>query len=1114
MSVVGTQTYSFRSSQKVFGTIFHADAPESAALSAIEDAVAQGHAAFLGGQYQDAIVAYKQAANLVYAQLHPAGSASVGVISVNPALFAPLLSLGLEWMNVLQPTIPIATSRPRVPVTPDMLGDAVKFDTAGLRSATVDQGNNANAIADWQFSQTLNAQANPGAAQVFLTRAEQEAPDLVKQLQSANGSPAPAAAPHTDALSVTAPIRVGPVVAPSPVVAPKPSVPPTPVVAQNPVIALNPIIAQSPVVFQNPSSVLGGLGRLGVAPVAVAPVPVVPVAPTLTVDRTYGAVIDGEGVKQVSWTVGNAPDPAAVTALIYQPRIGTTQLSDLLFAPDSPADLAVGLPHLYFYVIPLALAECYHSFGDYASAEDEYLAAASYQYLNTTVEAPYLWGRLATLYLDWGNSVFRQGDAAGALPIYSQVINPDDSAPTSNLYTNAALAPGATIAQQVLADLADIATLDLDPDIVSAIAGIRGQIAKIQGGLDFWGFWTETVPIWSFDYLQGVAVNLAQLAVSVERDVINYWSQADQSAMTQQQLVTAASSANAEVNAAQLQVQAAAAQAQSYKDGAALAAKRASDAQAAVGDYAGQSSLAISYQASSQQISGGDDGDPNTLNQLADQLLSGHDISGSGATISAATQLAGAKANQKYELDSLTRQAQEMQLANTQANAEVAAANAQIAAAAASVAVAQIKAQGAQALLSAFNNQTFTPEVWKRMGDALFQLYQRYQTMALYVAKLMQRAYNFETDQSLTIIRTDYSTATVNGLLGSDVLLADIESFTYQLISSTQSKPQPAKQTISLASRYPYSFETQLRATGAIDFQTTLDDFDTEYPGTYAGRITAVEVDVDGIVPTTGISGTLTNSGISTYRTPFSSWTSPDTPTVKYRVQSKETLVLSDYSARNDSLLIQPDSRELRIFEGAGVASTWHLELPKAVNDIDYGALLDVRLTFYYQTRYDPQIAPAVEASLAARPGFTDRQRSLPLRWIYPDAFFSFQATGQLGFTLTQRDFPHSQTNPQLNAVGVLVATDGTVPAGGLVVGLATPATPAAVKATLDGRGRADSTTGGSPLAPLAAGAALGSWTVSIDAADNPSLVTGGVLKLGPIVNIAVLMDYSFTPRS
>jgi hypothetical protein len=1060
MKVVGTQIYSFRSTQRVFGTAFNADTPESAALSAIEDALMKGHAHYLAGHYQDAIRDYQRAAALVYAQLHPAGSGGRSKPSRHPELFVPLLSLSLEWMNLLPPIVPIATSRPRVEVTPEMIGEAAGLDRAGLRSELVDAGQNADAIADWQLAKTLTAQSNPLAAQVFLDRAQREAPELIGQLQAL-----PAEAP----------------------------------------------LAGPPPPHERPQRAASGLA---VEADAAPPMPRVDIPADLTVERSYGMVIDEE-VKQVKWKVGDAPDLGQMTELLYDFRLVAVEIPLLLFAPQEPSELAAGLPHVYFYVIPLAIAECYHALGDYVSAESEYTQAASYRYLNPTVEAPYLWGRLATLYRDWGDSLFRQGNPTDALSKYANVIMPDDTEPSSSLYTIAPLKAGADIARQVLADLPHIATLALDPDIVSAIAGIRGQIAKINGNLDFWGFWTATVPIWSFDYLQTVAINLAQLAVSVERDVINYWSQADSASLTRQQLVTAASSAKAEVAAATLQVQAAAAQQQAYQAGVLLATQRAQDAHQAVTEYQRQSSLANSYQAWSAAFSGGDNGSLDELNQFADQLLSGQTVSGTrGAAIAAARQLAGAKANQQYEVDSLNRQAIEMDLARVQAIAEVAAAGAQVAAAEANVAVAQIRAQGSQAMLEAFDNQVFSPEVWKRMGDQMFQLYQRYQVMALYVAKLMQRAYNFETDQELDVIRTDYSTQTVNGLLGSDVLLADIESFTYILISSTNSKPQPVKQTISLASRYPYAFETQLRPTGVIDFQTMLDDFDSQYPGTYAGRITAVEVAVDGVVPTTGISGTLTNGGISSYRTPFSSWAAPTTPKVKFRLQPQETQVLSDYQARDDSLLIQPDSRQLRIFEGAGVASTWRLELPKEINDIDYGALLDVRLTFYYHARFDPQIAPVVQAQLAARPGFTDRQRSLPLRWIYPDAFFSFRATGQLDFTLLPRDFPHAHTSPQLNAVGVLVATDGSVAPEGLVVGLATPATAAPVTATLDAHGRADSTAAGSSWEPLATGAALGSWSVSLTGADNPGLVQGGQLRLTPIVNIAVLMDYTFTPRT
>ena len=58
-----------------------------------------------------------------------------------------------------------------------------------------------------------------------------------------------------------------------------------------------------------------------------------------------------------------------------------------------------------------------------------------------------------------------------------------------------------------------------------------------------------------------------------------------------------------------------------------------------------------------------------------------------------------------------------------------------------------------------------------------------------------------------------------------------------------------------------------------------------------AGRIENVEIEVVGIIPSSGISGILTNSGISGYRIPASA-SDPGTSGLKYRLQSKETLVI------------------------------------------------------------------------------------------------------------------------------------------------------------------------------------------------------------------------------
>src|SRR4029077_757516 len=114
--------------------------------------------------------------------------------------------------------------------------------------------------------------------------------------------------------------------------------------------------------------------------------------------------------------------------------------------------------------------------------------------------------------------------------------------------------------------------------------------------------------------------------------------------------------------------------------------------------------------------------------------------------------------------------------------------------------------------------------------------------MGVKTAILMQQTNNFETDQALQFIKSDYSSDEVKGLLGADALMADIQSFTYDLITSTTGKSQPVRQTISLAQRYAFLFEHKFRRTGVMEFETRVDDFDYLYPGTYAGRIESIGV--------------------------------------------------------------------------------------------------------------------------------------------------------------------------------------------------------------------------------------------------------------------------------
>lgn len=770
--------------------------------------------------------------------------------------------------------------------------------------------------------------------------------------------------------------------------------------------------------------------------------------------------------------------------------------------------------------------------GNYGPLENLYMLLFGRSTTATPADQMFYGLKVVTMYLDWGNSQFRNDQTADALKTYQNVIAADGTVPASPFFQlpgfKAATDAITTVINNLPALIAGSSTataLNVNPVLAASVIEIHQNLIKIANGLDYWGHWENTVPIWTFDYLQSAAVNFAQFAVNAERDFINFQQRSDEGSATRQQLAQLAAQAGAEIDAAKAQAAAVAAEAQAYRTGVTLAAQRADTAQNNADEYAAKSALSIQFDALKTQIGGGDGGSPQILNGIADTFMSGRqpgvsddlnpssDLYGvfSRNNASAGAQLASAKLTRDYEIDSMNRSAQDMRAAVQQAIDEAAAAKARVAAAQAGTAVATLHAEGAQQNLTAFDSQTFTPDVWQRMADTMWRLYRRYLDMALKMALLMQKAYNFETDQSLRFIKKDYSTDEVKGLLGADALMADIQSFTYDLITSTAGKSQPVRQSISLAQRYAYLFENQFRRTGVMEFETRIDDFDNVYPGTYAGRLESVQVEVVGLVPPNGVSGMLTNSGVSGYRMP-AGVANAGTSGLKYRIQPKETLVLSDYNARVDGGLIVPDQRLKGIFQGAGLVSSWRLELPREINDIDYGALLDVRLTFFYRARYDPDLHDAVLAELASRPGILARHRGIPLRWVYPDAFFRFQDTGVLAISQKIQDFASNETNPILTDVGVVVAVDGASSPQGIVVRLSTPAK-TGVSATSDANGLIDSGAAGSPWSPLSGGSAIGDYVLTVEVADNPALVKNGKLDLSPIKNVALVIEYSFTPK-
>ncbi|WP_051378493.1 hypothetical protein [Derxia gummosa] len=1100
--------YSFRRFRPVITTVNEANRT----LSIVEQMLIDAGGAYRARRYQDAVDTYQRARQILWSQIQPTLDLDER-LAWSVDLRRALASSSAEWMNLLPVEQPAAGARPRETVA---LADT---PVLGLMADNID-AKGMGAAADLEMADQLMARGNEASARFFHDRAMQTAPEVVKGIESA-ATPALRATPIAPiaataaaglpaaALDATAPVALaadatGGAAVATPVGRMVGSTPLQPLTVGSNALAASAVVA--------PPTISGArlLSLAKIAPSVFSDPTPVQIPPQITVARRSYSVRVGDDVKKLVWNAGDAIAVDDLLANVYDARRALTVLPDVLIRPSHAADVAAGLAHAWYYETPLGLAECFHAMGAWAVAEEWYLRAAGYAYLNAAIEAPYLWSRLATLYLDWGNALFRDDDAPAALPIYEKVLKTDGSAPDAPLYTLIGLTPGADAARNVIANFGTPDKITAGPTIAAVMFDIQAQLAKIAGGLDFWGHWAQNVPIWTFDYLQSVAINFCQLAISAERDAMTFWEKADAGELTRLQLTQNIAQSKAERDAAAAQLNAAQQEVGVYQIARQLAQQRAADARDLAGEYAAKSAAWSMHQALSAQLSGGEDGKASQLNALADRMIQGgYKISGDRGTLAAAEQLTAARLQNQYEIDRMNREAAQLDTAAAQAAAELGVAQARAAAAQAGVHAADVRVAGAQELLAAFDDQRFTPDVWHALGDRMGQISGRYLGMALDVAKRMQRAYNFENDVQRAVIKADYAANAVHGMLAADSLMADVQSFGYDLITSVTAKSQPVRQTISLAQRYPFLFETQLRATGRMEFQTDLDDFDSVYPGSYAGRIEHVEIAVDGIVPARGISGTLTNAGLSRYRMPMP-W--PENSTgIKTRVQSRETLVISDYDPRADAIVIDSDRRRRRVFEGAGLASSWTLELPKAVNAIDYQALVDVRLTFTYEARFDPMLRDTVLAELAARPQANQRTRPFPLRWVFPDAFFAFQGSGVLAFSLDRNDFAATETEPKLAELSLVVVTTPLARAGGIKLKVGAPGKdPVAVTTAADG------SVAVADLAALAAGngTALGNYRIELPKADNPDWVKNGKLDLDAIENIALVLSYTFTPRA
>jgi hypothetical protein len=613
---------------------------------------------------------------------------------------------------------------------------------------------------------------------------------------------------------------------------------------------------------------------------------------------------------------------------------------------------------------------------------------------------------------------------------------------------------------------------------------VRKRWTYINAGLDFFGALAAAIPPFSFRYLQETARYFAERAIQSESRYIDFYTRFESEQMTRRELENAYEQGQQAVEVAAQNESAARATVDASIAAINLANVRTNDAQNLLTQF---NDVSWELEALSGFIARGNAWTGGDLPNLT-YTIDGYKYDGKKHEV--LQELTQRQTQISNDLQRARMQATINELAAGQAvaNKQKAVADARYRGAQAETRLAEMRRDQAKEMRDAFNDEQFNPEQWLAMANVMKGLAETALDRAIESARLMQRTYNFENDDDRKVIRNSYRIAATSDLLGGELVLSDIDSFTFYHITRVAQKPIPVKWALSLSEEYPGQF-LQFTRTGRMDFDIDLERLALAHPGTFRHQMKGVEIEVDGFLPPTGLHGRLTSSGLGRARDAAGQ--------ARVRVQPAETLVLSRFNRRQDTVILQPPQEMRSLFEGNSVASGWTLEVPRSGNDVDLRLVFDVRLVIYFECLFDQQLfdhdaAPPQGVAL-------QRTRAVNLRQHFPDAYFQLRETGRARFELKDAQFPLNQRAPILDSVALAVSPEGsaTLDGAGMVVSYPDHAPVHVNVSPGNVVAKASLPMNGTP-------SALGVYEIALDAAD--------VARKDVIQDLTVVMDYHYTP--
>jgi hypothetical protein len=268
-----------------------------------------------------------------------------------------------------------------------------------------------------------------------------------------------------------------------------------------------------------------------------------------------------------------------------------------------------------------------------------------------------------------------------------------------------------------------------------------------------------------------------------------------------------------------------------------------------------------------------------------------------------------------------------------------------------------LQVENAKAVDEYMRSKYTNKELYEWMITQVSQVYFQSYQLAYDFAKRTEKCYQFELGAEKTYLQFGYWDSLKKGLLSGEKLQIDLRRLEAAYMEQNRREFELTKH-ISLALVNPLAL-LQLKENGRTTIQLPEELFDLDYQGHYFRRVKSVSLSIPCIAgPYTTVNATLrllrneirTSSNTGGYA-------KVDDSDMRFRNNPVGIKAVATSTGQNDSGVFELNFRDERYlpFEGAGVISTWSIELTedKALRQFDYNTISDIILHLKYTARED-----------------------------------------------------------------------------------------------------------------------------------------------------------------